>query len=174
MTAEAGEALGAWHELYVYLGTGAVTLIGAMFVVASIGVGFLTRERASDIRAFLTPTVVHLSTVFFVCALALVPNLRPSLLAALLALGGLGGIAASLRIGLHVRHRRLGLEDRLWYAATPLLGYAAMLAAAALAALGRAAAGAALALALALLLAAGIRNAWDMILFLVAQPRNQG
>ena len=38
------EAFHAWRDFYVLLGTGAATLIGAMFVVVSIGSSFLTEK----------------------------------------------------------------------------------------------------------------------------------
>ena len=69
------ELLHPWHDFYVFLGTAAATLIGAMFVVASIGGGFLTHDRSPEIRAFLTPTVVHLATILLACAVMLVPGL---------------------------------------------------------------------------------------------------
>jgi hypothetical protein len=53
----------------------------------------------------------------------------------------------------------------------PVCGYAVMLAAAVMIALRAPLGLYALALAMALLLIAGIRNAWDLILFFVAQPR---
>ena len=69
------DALQGWHEFYELIGSAAAALLGAMFVVASIGTGFLTQDRAGEVRLFLTPTVVQLSTVLFGCALALVPSL---------------------------------------------------------------------------------------------------
>jgi hypothetical protein len=57
------------------IGTASATLLGAMFVVASIGSGYLTQERSTGISAFLTPTVIHMASVVGGCALALVPSL---------------------------------------------------------------------------------------------------
>ena len=70
------ELIHTWHDFFVFMGTASATLIGAMFVVASIGGGFLTRDRSPEIRAFLTPTVIHLATVLLGCALMLVPGLE--------------------------------------------------------------------------------------------------
>jgi hypothetical protein len=165
------ELLHPWHDFFVFMGTAAATLIGAMFVVASIGGGFLTRDRSPEIRAFLTPTVIHLATVLLACAAMLVPDLEAQSLAVLLGLGGIAGLFYSGMVGARLVRRRIDLGDRVWYAAVPVCGYAVMLAAAVMITLRAPLGLYALALALALLLIAGIRNAWDLILFFVAQPR---
>jgi len=83
------DALQGWHEFYELIGSAAAALLGAMFVVASIGSGFLTQDRAGEVRLFLTPTVVQLSTVLFGCVLALVPSLGWKSLSVMFGLGGL-------------------------------------------------------------------------------------
>lgn len=166
------ELLHAWHDFYVFIGTAAATLIGAMFVVASIGGGFLTRDRSPAIRAFLTPTLVHLATILLGSGLMLVPGLEaPSLLVPVTA-GALAGLAYSGLVALRLLRRRIDLGDRVWYAVVPFAGYGAMLAAAVLIARWSPASLDALAVSLAVLLVAGIRNAWDLILFFVVQPRD--
>jgi hypothetical protein len=60
VTPSLGSLIAAWHDFFSLIGTAAATLIGAMFVVVSIGIGFLTQDRAVAIRTFLTPTVTHL------------------------------------------------------------------------------------------------------------------
>ncbi|HTS90555.1 MAG TPA: hypothetical protein VMG55_01025 [Stellaceae bacterium] len=167
----AAEALREWHEFFVYVGTIAGTLVGAMFVVVSIGVGFLTRERSGEIREFVTPTVVHLATVILVSAVPLVPALDGWERAGALAVGAVFGLAYSASVGLRVRRRGLGVIDLLWYGATPLLGYSALWLAAVLAAADAVAGPKVLALAVAILLVASLRNAWDLILFIVTRPR---
>ena len=165
------ELLHPWHDFFAFMGTAAATLIGAMFVVASIGGGFLTRDRAPEIRAFLTPTVVHLATILLGCAVMLVPGLEAPNLFTLLALGGLGGLIYSGVVGARLVRRRIDLADRTWYAAVPVAGYAVILVAAVMIALHVPASPHTFAGGLALLLIAGIRNAWDLILFFVAQSR---
>ena len=168
------ESLREWHEFFVFLGTVAATLVGAMFVVVSIGVGFLTRERAGEIREFVTPTMIHLATVILVSALALVPALEGRALAALLGIAGIIGLVYSAAIGLNIRRRAVERGDRVWYALLPLFGYAALWAAALLAWLDAAAGPKTMAAALAVLLVASLRNAWDIILFIVTRPRGPG
>ncbi len=165
------ELLHGWHDFYVFMGTAAATLIGAMFVVASIGGGFLTRDRSPEIRAFLTPTVVHLATILLGSALMLVPGLEaPSLLVPVTA-AALAGLAYSGLVGIRLLRRKIDVGDRVWYAAVPVAGYAVMLAAAVMIALRAPPSLDTLAVSVVLLLIAGIRNAWDLILFFVAQPR---
>jgi len=121
----------AWHDFFAIIGTAAATLIGAMFVVVSLGIGFLTRERSVAIRTFLTPTVTHMSTVLLGCALTMVPGLDGNWFAAISGLGGLAGIAYSGQViwGFN-QHEGTGHDDWFWYAIFPLAGYALLLAAA--------------------------------------------
>ena len=165
------ELLHAWHDFYVFMGTAAATLIGAMFVVASIGGGFLTRDRSPEIRAFLTPTVVHLATIVLGSALMLAPGLEAPSLLVPVGLGGLAGLAYSGLVAGRLLRRKIDVGDRVWYAVVPFVGYGVMLAAAILIARWSPASLDTLAASVALLLIAGIRNAWDLILFFVAQPR---
>ncbi len=165
------ELLHAWHDFYVFMGTAAATLIGAIFVVASIGGGFLTRDRSPEIRAFLTPTVAHLATILLGSGLMLAPGLEaPSLLVPVTA-AALAGLAYSGLVATRLWRRKIEASDRIWYAAVPVAGYGVMLAAAVMIALRAPECLDTLAVSVALLLLAGIRNAWDLILFLVAQPR---
>jgi hypothetical protein len=169
MPASATVALADWRDFFLLAGTAAATLVGAMFVVASIGSGFLTRRHGPQIRAFLTPTAIHLSSILFAAMLTAVPGLGGRLFNLALLVGALAGALYSARIGLAIARRRLEWSDRLWYALVPLVGYGVVLLAALAGLLLRTASPEALAIGIALLLAAGIRNAWDMIIFFVAQ-----
>jgi hypothetical protein len=164
------DALQGWHEFYELIGSAAAALLGAMFVVASIGSGFLTQDRAGEVRLFLTPTVVQLSTVLFGCALALVPSLGWKSLSVMFGLGGMSGFVYSLIVGTNIR-RELELSDRLWYAGAPIAAYLLITVAACMAWNLIAGSLEVLAGAMALLLAAGIRNAWDGLIFLVGQVK---
>ncbi|MGO9785432.1 MAG: hypothetical protein ACLPL5_01340 [Stellaceae bacterium] len=166
------DALHDWHDFFVVIGAASGGLLGAMFVVASIGSGFLTKKDAAATRVFLTPTVIHMATVMFGCALAVVPSLERVSFGLVFGLGGLVGLIYSCAIGLNVKQRReIDAEDRLWYAALPILGYAGATVAALLVLWRKPAGLEILAAALVLLLAVGIRNAWDMILFFVLNAR---
>jgi hypothetical protein len=168
------EILHAWHDFFVTMATAAATLIGAMFVVMSIGSGVLTADRTPQIRTFYTTTVVHLSGVLLAGLLTMVPSLERMSLAALLAIGGLIGLVFCIaQLPIIRRHRAdLVLEDRFWYAGAPIAAYLVILAAAFCVATARKGSLELLGFALVLLLLAGIRNAWDMIVFLVIKRRD--
>jgi hypothetical protein len=154
-----------WRDFYVLIGTVAVTIIGAMFVVVSIATSYLTPEGAARSRTFLSPIVLHLSTVVLGCAAVMVPGLRAIAFAILVGLGGLLGLLYSLLIVSRVRKSEVDLEDRIWYAAVPVMAYLVMITAAILVLRQDPFGLDALAAANALFLVTGIRNAWDLTLF---------
>jgi hypothetical protein len=162
-----------WQNFFMILGTASATLIGAMFVVVSIGTGILTRERTRAVRAFLSSTVTSLSTVLMGAALTMVPVLDWFWLATIVGLAGLAGLAYSVWIIVGFgEHPSVGRDDWFWYAIFPPIGYALLVAAAAAASRAVPESLVLLAAALAILLIGGIRNAWDMIVFLVTRSRD--
>src|SRR5438477_1251219 len=124
METPAVEAFHAWHDFYVLIGTGAATLIGAMFVVASIGASFLTEQSEPQIRVYMTPSVFHLGSVLLGCALAMVPSLDGPAPAICFGIGALAGLVYSGRIAVDLAGRQALLIDRLWYGMMPALAYA--------------------------------------------------
>jgi len=112
------------------MATVSATIISAMFVVASVASSFLTPKNAAQSRAFLSPIVIHLSTVVLSCAVAMVPSLSAEPFGILLGLGSLVGLAYSVFIAFRVRRSNVDLEDRLWYAVLPIIGYLVLMAAA--------------------------------------------
>ena len=160
------DALRDWHDFYLLIGATAATLVGLMFVAASIGATYFTAEREAGLRAFLTPTVTHFTAIVVACLIVTVPTHDPASFSALLLAEAGVGIGYSSRVWLHMRRRgftsTIDLPDRLWYAASPVASYVMIAAAAVLVLLGAAAALDLLAAALLLLLLLGIRNAWDM------------
>ena len=57
------QALHDWRDFYILGATAGATLVGLMFVFASIGASQLARRNMGAMRAFITPTVVHLSLI---------------------------------------------------------------------------------------------------------------
>lgn len=164
--------LNEWHEFFTVLGGAAAALIGAMFVVVSIGVGMLSVDRGGAIRAFISATVSHLSTALFASLVVMVPGLDWLWLGVIIGLAGIAGLAYAARVvtGFRQHDGTVG-SDWFWYAIVPPLGYAAFLVAGVTAVL-RVAWSLDLLAAAALLLAVGIRNGWDMIVFLVTRDRS--
>ena len=119
MGAPSIEALQEWRNFYSVLATAAATLLGAMFIVASIGGSPMTEERAAGVRLFVTPTVIHLSAVVLGCALVMVPSLQMISLGIWFATGGTVGLIYSLSRALRIRKRKLELVNHFWYGAVP-------------------------------------------------------
>ena len=80
-----------------------------------------------------------------------------------------------LVVSIIIRHRfKVGFIDRLFYALVPALGYLLVLSAAVLLLMQSAASADLIAAALLTLLLAGIRNAWDMMLWIVIRAPSSG
>jgi hypothetical protein len=170
MHSSLSELLHAWHDFYLLVGTASATLVGLMFVTASVGASLFTERNQAGVRAFISPTVVHFSEVLFVCILATVPSQTWLSLAALVALVVAAGLIYSARIWVQLLVRRsfdVDVVDRLFYALLPVAGYLLALASAIALFMQHAWSLELLAAALITLLLAGIRNAWDMTIWIV-------
>ena len=163
------ELLHEWREFFVTIATACATLIGSMFVVVSIGSGFLTEERSAGTQGFFTPTVFHLTASLLGCALTMVPGLDRAPLSICLAMAALAGLAYCAMTATRVWRFAVDITDHVWYTALPVCGYLVIGAAAYLILRGAAHAIELLAAGLVLLLVCGIRNAWDLIIFLLAK-----
>jgi len=169
------EALKEWHDFYVLVGTAGATLLGLLFVAVSLGTGFLTEERQSGTRTFMSPVAVHFTSVFFLSAVGLFPWHQAKFFAALIGVTALIGSIISTYITVQVVRTDLTnyMEDYLAYGLLPDLGYLALLAAAVSIYLEKDFGLDALAAALLLLAIVNIRNAWDLTLTMVRQHRRE-
>ncbi len=155
-----------WHDFYALTGAASATLVGLMFVAASVGTGVFTQERQVGMRTFLSPTVVAFSAVLATSLLGVMPLSDLRVLAVLI--GGMGafGLVYSWRVWRRMVDGGIAAaidhEDRVWYLVAPAMAYVVLAAAGVAIYLAPQAAGAYLAIAAGLLLLAGIRNAWDM------------
>jgi len=159
-----------WHDFYILVGTASATLVGLMFVAASIGATVFNEDHRAALEAFITPTVVHFAAALFASLAIMIPEHRWESLGALLGVGGLVGLLYSGRVlvQLILRQRfNVDVVDRMYYAVIPLVGYLLALAAAVLGFLHMAAGAYLMAAALLTLLLAGLRNAWDMMLWIM-------
>src|SRR5215472_12210980 len=98
MQASLFELLHDWHDFYILAGTASATLVGLMFVAASIGAQLFNQKHSEALQAFISPTVVHFSSALFICILVTIPSHTFLTLAALLVLGGLSGCLYSGRV----------------------------------------------------------------------------
>ena len=166
-------AVSPWHDFYMLVGTASATLVGLLFVAASVGSGVYTKDKHPALRLFLSPSVFHFTSVLAACLIAIAPIRDWMLLGLLIGGEGLFGIAyAGLVWRKMVRHgftATINLEDRIWYAPLPAVGYAIMAASGAALLLQRPDSCGWIALAMGVLLLVGIRNAWDMTLWTVTR-----
>jgi hypothetical protein len=163
-------ALHEWHEFYLLLGTVAGALVALLFVAVSVGVGYLTEGRSTATRFFLSPIVVHFSSVLMISALALAPEKIPLLIETLIGLNAAAGFIVSCVVFIRVlRSHFPGVVaiDHFGYGLAPMFSYVVIFIATISAARGWEWSPFLLATGVVLLLFVNIRNAWDMMLALV-------
>jgi hypothetical protein len=166
--------LDAWHDFYMLLGTAAAALVALLFVAATIGTGYLSAARGSPTHTYTSPVVFHYTYVLFLSLMSLVPINTDWSFAAIIAMSAAVALGYSCFIFLRVmRGTAVDLDDRLSYGASPLIAYAAALAAAVFIFVRSPVGPPLLAGALVLLLLVNIRNAWDLTVFF-AQRRTDG
>ena len=154
-----------WHDFYLTTGAGAAAILGATFVVATLVSN--VRERSVGLKGFITPTAVHLASVFTGSAILLMPTLDVFKAIAFFFLGGCAGVVYCAIVWTRIRHMKIDVPDRLWYAALPVLCYAAFAAGAVLIWQGRTFAFELFGIAFVALMVIGVRNAWDMATFMI-------
>jgi hypothetical protein len=165
-----------WHDFYILIGTASATLIGLLFVAASVGASYFNAEREVPLRAFLTPTVLHFSVILVSCLLSMAPSIG-TVLGALLTFEGVVGIGYSCNVLSRMRRRgitrTIDLAERCCYIVIPFAAYLS-LTATGLVVGNRPAIGLdMLGGVLGALLLLGIRNAWDMTLWIVLKSPSQ-
>jgi hypothetical protein len=177
MAPSLAEFLHDWHDFYVLVGTASATLVGLMFVAVSIGTSIFNEERSAGLTAFITPTVIHFAAVLFACLLGTIPTHTWYTLGGLLGAGALAGsiYSGKLVMQMIIRHRfKVDLIDRLFYSFLPLVGYVLALIAAVLLCTRTAVSADLIAAAVLTLLFAAIRNAWDMMVWIVIKTPSGG
>jgi hypothetical protein len=160
--------LSGWDNFYVITGSAAAGLTGLTFVVIALVRDNTRSVHPTGLRTFVTPTIVHFSTVLALAAYLMVPgHVRASLSGGLL-LSGAAGCVYSLSIATHLGTPKYTpvWEDWLWNAALPVLAYAGLIAMAWLIWQRPHAALYGVAASSLLLLLAGIHNAWDIAVWM--------
>jgi hypothetical protein len=167
--------LTAWSSFYVMTGSSAAALTGLMFVVITLA----TRtERAEDIHAgisaFSTPTVMHFGTALLVSAVLIAPWRSLAHAGVVVALIGLYGVAYVLRVMYRTRRLTIytaDLADWAWFTILPFVAYGAISASAIALAAAPVQALFILAGGVVLLIFIGIRNAWDIVTYIIIERR---
>jgi hypothetical protein len=165
MQSSAAELFHTWHDFYVLVGTASATLVGLMFVAATLGSSVFSERHRVALQAFISPTVVNFAAALFICIGVMIPSQTWLSLGVLLAGGGVAGLVYAGRVWVQMFVRRsfhVDMVDRMFYATVPLVGYLLVLAAGILLLLRARWSAEVAAAALVVLMFAGIRNAWDM------------
>jgi len=177
MPASPAELFREWHDFYVLVATASATMVGLMFVAASIGATIFNEQHRAAMATFITPTVVHFAAVLFSGLVIVIPAHNWASLGAVLGAFGLAGTVycAPLLVQVIIRHSfEVDRIDRLFYVLLPLIGYLLVLASAVLLFLASRAGADLIAVAILVLLAAGLRNAWDMMVWIVLRSPSGG
>ncbi len=159
------EALDRWRDFYVMIGTASGVIVGAAFVVASLATSM--KEREMGMRGFITPTVVHLSSVLFGSAILAVPTLTRWRSSSCSAPADWAEwcTASSLPRGSGPWSSIASIAPFMGVA--PVLAYGLLAVAALMACRPGWPVFETLAVALVALLIVGMRNAWDMATFMI-------
>src|SRR5579871_619796 len=101
------ELLHDWHDFYVLIGTASATLVGLIFVSASIGSTIFNEGHREPMKAFISPTVVHFVSVLFAALLVTIPTHGWYSLGGLLGAEGLAGsiYCGGILVQVVLRHR---------------------------------------------------------------------
>jgi len=157
--------LAGWENFLVIEGSAAAGLTGLTFIVITLS-GQAGRTNPVGLRTFITPTIVHFSTVLGLAALLSMPHLTALALAIGLAAVGIGGLALVGVVAASIHHLSGTYvpvkEDWIWNSVVPGIAYGGILAAAGLIVADSSIAIYSVALAMLLLTFAGIHNAWDI------------
>src|SRR5438874_1588179 len=120
--------LARWDNFYVIVGSSAGALTGLQFVVIALVAEAQAASSMLEIRAFGTPTVVHFCVALLISAVLSAPWDTLSSAGIALSLCGVAGVVYALTVIRHARKQsgyRPSAEDWTWYAALPLVAYAA-------------------------------------------------
>lgn len=167
--------LGRWHEFYSLLGTASATMIGLLFVAASVGTGVFSAGRRAPMRVFLSASVVHFSSVLAVSLIIIAPLQSRGVLAGLVAMCGAVGLAYSCLAWRDTVRDELNaaidLEDRVWYILLPVGVYLLEIAVGISIAWHTRDGCVGLAVVTGMLLLIGIHNAWDITVWMITRRR---
>ncbi len=117
-----------WDNFYVIVGSSAAALIGLQFVAMALIADKNNNPTGSQsaIRAFGTPTVVHLGAALVVSAVVSAPWPTELPIAIILASCGVAGTWVSITVIYHARRQstyRPVFEDWLWHVILPSISY---------------------------------------------------
>lgn len=169
------EELAPWHEFYSLLGAASATLIGLLFVAASVGAPAFNPNRRAPTRMFLSASVVHFGGTLAVSLIVLAPISDWRSLGLMVLGCGLFGMGYygltwrdTVQDGLHAS---LEWDDSCWYAVLPAVGYLLETASGVMLCERSHWGCVGLAVSAGVLLVVGIHNAWDITLWSLTRRR---
>jgi hypothetical protein len=169
------DALGRWHDFYTLLGTASATMVGLLFVSASVSGGVFSSDRRAPLRVFLSASVVNFSLLLATSLIVMAPIRIGPWPGAMIVGCAMFGLAHSclawcdtLRDGLI---KAIDLEDRTWYIMLPIVGYLCLAASGVMLFAEWTSGCLALAVSVGLLLAVGVHNAWDITVWIITRRR---
>jgi hypothetical protein len=173
--ADLSEALAQWRDFYTLLGAASATLVGLLFVAASVGVSAFSSGRRAASRIFLSASVVHFSSLLAASLIVMVPGLSWRSFGMMIAACGMVGLGYYVLTWRDMLHdglaKRIDWDDHIWYAVMPVIGYLCETAAGVTLMARWPLACDALAASLGLLLIIGLHNAWDITLWSITRRR---
>jgi len=170
-------ALTEWQNFYVIVGSAAGALTGLQFVVMALIADMPVMEQETNaITAFSTPSVVNFGVVLLLSAVLAMPwhSVRP--ISIIWGIAGIVGAVYTAITGWRFNQQRAYtpvFEDYFYRVIMPIIGYAALIAAAFMAMTHERAALFQVAAVALLLLFVGIHDAWDNATYLVFYKRGE-
>lgn len=168
------DILGPWREFYACLGAASATLIGLLFIAATVGSGAFSGTGAAW-RVFLSASVVNFSLILAACLIVLAPVEGWISFGLMILCTGMFGLVHSCLACRDTVHdgliRQIDLEDRVWYIVLPIVCYLSVAASGVTLALRLELGCRALAVSTGALLAVGLHNAWDITLWSITHRR---
>jgi hypothetical protein len=163
--------LAQWTNFYIIMSVVSSTLIGLLFVVITFAPDRRNVNDRGKISAYLTPTIVHFSTILLIAAVLSFPNHTKNTAAYCICTSDFLGLiyGASLLSRKSIATNFFQVGDQILYIAIPLIIYCLFIFAGVLL-LYRAQLGLTiLAVGMGSLLCTAIRNSWAMAVFIASR-----
>jgi hypothetical protein len=164
-----------WENFYLMVGGAAGSLIGLLFIVATLTAGRDRDETARGVSIYMTPVVFHLAVVLVLSAVAMAPGLGAAVAGLVAGTAGVLGLVYSAWVSLSIRHIELTepphWTDFWWYGVAPFAVYVGLDASAVTVWLNRPLAAWGAGAMLMILLLVAIRNAWDMVTWMAPRAK---
>src|SRR4051794_40467768 len=95
------QTLRDWQSFYILTGTAAATLVGLLFVAASLAAAGVDTNPRASISAFVTPTLIHFGAVLLIACSVTAPSQGPAIVGAVWIGLGAGGL---IEVGVAIAH----------------------------------------------------------------------